>query len=144
MTDQNETSDQVPELYGIVEAFLDGELVDPSALRAALADRGARDHFVDLVVIRGAVHGLDSLVMHAGTRPQGPLSRGKWLAAAAAALAVSVTAGYAAGQRAIASSDAPSTVEAVIEAESVPVAPPPTRSIAFKPGVNWTDSSGGR
>ena len=144
MTNSIQTGEHVSELHAVVEAFLDGETVAPSMLRAALGDRAARDHFVDLLIVRGALNRMDSMVMSAGARPQGSAARGRWLAAVAAALAVSLTAGYVAGQRALAATNAPSTVEALVVADSAPEAPPPTRSITFKPGVNWTDSSKGR
>ena len=144
MTDHNETNDHVPELHGVVEAFLDGEPVDPSMLRAALADQAARDHFVDLLTIRGILNGMEVMAPGAVNRLPGFRPRARWLAAAAAALFVSLTAGYVAGQRAIASTDVPSSVEAVVVVGGTPDAPQPTRSIRFEPGVNWTDSSGGR
>ena len=144
MTDRTESNEHIPELHAVVEEFLDGEMVDPSRLRAALADEAARDHFVDLLIIRRAVHGLDALTTSAVHRPRAAWPRKKWLAAAAAAVLVSVTAGYVAGQRALAAAIVPSTVEAVVIPDDEPAAPTPTRSITLKPGVNWTDSSGGR
>ena len=144
MTDQTESNEQIPELHAVVEAFLDGEMVDPSMLGAALADESARDHFVDLLVIRRGVHGLDALTTSTVHRPQGTWPRKKWLAAAAAAVVVSVSAGYVAGQRALAATIVPSTVEAFVFPDDEPAAPKPTRSITLKPGVNWTDNSGGR
>ena len=143
MTDHIETNEPVPELHGIIEAFLDGEGVDPTMLRAALADEAARDHFVDLLAIRGLLSGMDVVAPDAVNRMPGVRPRARWLAAAAA-LVVSLTAGYVAGQRAMASTETASTVEAVVVVGGTPDAPQPTRSIRFTPGVNWTDTPGGR
>ena len=142
MTDHIETNEPVPELHGIIEAFLDGEAVDPAMLRAALADEAARDHFVDLLAIRGLLRGVDAVAPGAANQTPGGRPRARWLAAAAA-LVVSLTAGYVAGQRAMASTGG-STVEAVVVGGGTPDAPQPTRSIRFTPGVNWTDRPGGR
>lgn len=144
MTDSIESSEPVEQFHGIVEAFLDGEAVDSSMLRSALADRTARDHFIDLLVIRGAVNQPDSVAMRSTRRPQSSRGRGPWLAAAAAGVVVSLSVGYVAGQRVIAESAAPSSVEAIVIVDAVPPAPEPTRSITLQPGINWTDSSGGR
>jgi len=143
MADRIENSEPLPELHAVVEAFLDGEIVDPSSLRVALGDKAARDHFVDLLIIRGAVHQMDSIPLAPGHARHDSRGRRKWLAAVAAAAIVSVLGGYVAGQRVMASTTTPATVEAVVF-DSVPAAPKPTRSITFKPGLNWTDSSGGR
>ena len=143
MTDHIETNEPVPELHGIIEAFLDGEAVDPAMLRAALADAAARDHFVDLLAIRGVVSGMDAVAPGAANQRPGGRPRARWLAAAAALL-VTLTAGYIAGQRAMASTGGGSTVEAVVVGGGTPDAPQPTRSIRFTPGVNWTDTPGGR
>jgi hypothetical protein len=147
MTGPMESSEPVPErFHGAVEAFLDGEIVASSVLRAALADQAARDHFVDLLVIRGALKSLESTGTSAPHQSHGSPRRAKWLGAVAAAALVSLTAGFLAGQRVMAATtarNAPSAVEAVVVVESA-AAPAPTRSITFKPGVNWTDSSGGR
>ena len=144
MTDPIETSEPVPPLHGAIEAFLDGEIVDPSMLRTALADEAARDYFIDLLIVRGLLNGLDSVAMRAAHPPRGSQRRARWLAAAAAGAFVSLSAGYLAGQRAVAGATAPSTVEAVVIPDGEPAAPEPTRSITLKPGLNWTDSSGGR
>ena len=145
MTDGIQTDDHQPEhMHGVVEAFLDGEVVDPSLLRDALADQAARDHFIDLLVIRQALNRIDSKTIASAHRPQGADGRGRRLAAVAAAAIVSVSVGYFAGQRVMASATPPATVEAIVVGDGVPAAPKPTRSITLKPGLNWSDSSGGR
>lgn len=144
MTDQIESDEGRSARIGVVEAFLDGETVDPSLLRLALANAAARDYFVDLLIIRGTLRRMD--VAAAGATPASPRrGRAGGLAAVAAAAIVSVWVGYFAGQRLVASTPAPATVEAVVVVgDGVPAAPRPTRSIALKTGINWTDRSGGR
>ena len=135
---------EIEQLHAVVEAFLDGETVDSSMLRTALADADARDHFIDLLTIRGVLNGMDSVAMSAADpSPRAP-RRARWLAAVAVGALISLPAGFLAGQRALAATMPPATVEAVVISETVPAAPEPTRSITLKPGLNWTDSSGGR
>lgn len=134
---------EIEPLHAVVEAFLDGEAVESSVLRTALADANARDHFIDLLTIRGVLNGMDSVSMSAAVPSRAP-RRARWLAAVAAGVLVSLPAGYLAGQRALAATAVPATVEAVVISETAPAAPEPTRSITLKPGLNWTDSSGGR
>jgi hypothetical protein len=150
MADQARTDGTIAELgaHAVIEAFIDGEAVDPRALRNALADAGARDHLVDLLLIRGAVgvlnNPLQAAARGAPASVSGPRARAKWLTAAAATVLVSLSVGYVAGQRLVAPA-APSAVEVVLPpTQADPAAPAPTRSIAFTPGVNWTESSGGR
>jgi hypothetical protein len=145
MTDDAQTNEPYPDLrYATVEAFIDGEPVDPEALKDALADPAARDHLVDLLVLRKAVRTMPPLAVSAA-HPRSPRSRNRagWLAAAAAVV-VSLTAGYLTGHRAIPPATAHADVEATIDFGSVPVAPAPTHVVALRPGVNWTDSQEGR
>ena len=135
---------EIEPLQAVVEAFLDGEAVESSMLRTALADANARDHFIDLLTIRGVLNGMDSVSMSAAVPSLRAPRRARWLAAVAAGVLVSLPAGYLAGQRALAATAVPATVEAVVISETAPAAPEPTRSITLKPGLNWTDSSGGR
>ena len=147
MTNQNEINSDInsgrfDDAFAIVEAFRDGERVDSQALKAALADAAAREHFVDLVALREAVGSMAPGVWSAGSRAGGR-DRVRWFAAAAAVV-VSLTAGYFAGQRTDASTGAPSSaVEAVIQFERRPAAPTPTQVIPLRPGINWTEKSGG-
>jgi hypothetical protein len=121
MTDRNDAMTLDPhDPTMVVEALLDGEPVTASDLRAALADPAAREHLVDLLVLRAAVGLAGTAVPSAatGARRGGRL---RWLAAAAA-LVLSLSAGYLAGQR---------------------FAPAPTRVIVLTPGVNWMDRQEG-
>ena len=143
MTNQNEmiamiSTDRFDTAFAVVEAFLDGERVDSQTLKHALADAAAREHFVDLLALREAV---------------GSMAPGVWSAGQPAGCAPSSAMvhrrsrrrgepdrGYFAGQRADAAS---SSVEAVIQFERPPAAPTPTQVISLRPGINWTENSGG-
>jgi len=124
----------------VVEAFLDGEAVDRAALSDALADAAAREHLVDLLVLRGGVASLGPSAWSAARLP----SRRRWLAAAAVVL-LSVGTGFIVGQRTIDASAAPAVETVVEQGTGAGVeAPKPTRVISLQPGVNWTESTGGR
>ena len=43
------------EWQDVIEAFADGEAVEPDRLKAALANEAARDHLVDVLLLRGLV-----------------------------------------------------------------------------------------
>ena len=124
--------------YAVVEAFVDGESIDPEALRLALEQRDARDHFVDLLVLR---EGVRTMAPGAWTGSNRTPQRGvlRWIAAAAAVL-VSLSAGYYTGQRTVTAAGSQG-VETMVAVESTPVAPKPTQVIKLQPGVNWTDVS---
>jgi len=125
----------------VVEAFIDGERVDRETLKAALADPAGRDHFVDLLVLREAVWSVAPSTWQPARRPtRGPV---RWLAAAAA-LAITLTAGFLAGHRQVVVTASSPSVEAVVQSIDAPVAPQPTHVISLKPGVNWTEGPGGR
>ena len=86
----------------IIDAFVDGERVDATALKAALADADARDYLVDAWLLREAVLGdgaADAPVAMAATvasaaRPMRSRPR-SWIVAAA--FAGAVMAGYGIG-----------------------------------------------
>jgi len=127
--------------FDVLEAFLDGEGVDPFTLKRALEEPAGREHLVDLLLLREAVNGLDRTAWTMPPRGSA-VSRSRWWAAAA--IVVSLAAGFAAGQRTLAATARESGVEAVIEVPRPSIAPAPTRTIALEPGVNWTDSPGGK
>lgn len=126
----------------VVAALADGEPVDPTALRAALDDPAVREYLVDLIALRRSVASMPELPSVQWRERRSFLSRIGWIAAAAA-IAVSVTAGYVAGQRTVQAAPAPS-VETVVHLESPAVAPRPTRVISLRPGINWTEKPGER
>ena len=129
----------------IVEAFLDGERVDAGALERALSDAAARAHFVDLLKLRDVV-AMMTPVDAAGASGQSGRFRGvRWIAAAAAVV-LSLGAGYFAGQNAHVAEAAAPAVESVVNLDAPPAAraPAPTRIIRLEPGVNWTERVEGR
>ncbi len=143
MTNVPEMNDITPgNLLATIDAFMDGEPVAPEALKGALADPGARDYLIDLLVLRGMVVRMDLPATSVTTARAERSKHLKWFAAAAAVL-ISLFAGYFAGQRMVTPIEA-RTVEAFVESQSAPTAPKPTRIITLRPGVNWTESTGER
>jgi hypothetical protein len=123
----------------VVDAFVDGEPIDPRALKEALAREDARDYLVELLAIREVVWVTAPHRWSVGDRRR----RGvPWLAAAAGVV-LSLTTGYFAGHEAAAQPEAASGVEAVMS-PAAPALPEPTRVISLRPGVNWTETPGGR
>jgi hypothetical protein len=142
MTDHEATApDPVAEPYAVVEAFLDGEPVDPRRLRHALDEPGVRDHLVDLLALREGVRAMTPGGWTSTHAARGG-SRVRWLAAAAALL-VALSAGYYTGQRTVAAAE-PRGGETIVAVEGAPAPPPPTQVIKLEPGVNWTDSPAGK
>ena len=87
------------EQFHILDAFVDGEAVDPSALRQALADEAGRDYLIDAWLLRDLVQeeiADDEVATPARTAARTAMPRRQWLAAAAVAL-VCLTGGYFAG-----------------------------------------------
>jgi hypothetical protein len=122
----------------VVAALADGEEVDASALKMALADPAVRDYLVDLVALRQAVSRLNEQSPLRWRERRSLPSRVAWLSAAAA---ISLTAGYVAGQRSVEAAPAP-VVETVVNMQGAMPAPRPTRVISLRPGVNWTETAG--
>ena len=131
----------VAEPYAVVEAFLDGEAVDPGKLRRALDEPGVRDHLVDLLVLREGVRAITPGSWSSSRAAAGG-SRLRWLAAAAAVL-VALSAGYYTGQRTVVASE-PRGGETIVAVESAPAPPRPTQVIRLEPGVTWTDGPKGK
>jgi hypothetical protein len=141
MTNQETQSEPLPDpSFLVLEAFLDGETVERSALIEALADAGARDHFVDLLVLRGGIAALGPSAWSPVSRPQ---RRPRWWAAAAAVI-LSVATGFIAGQRTVGATANTAVAETLPAPSNTVVAPRPTRVITLQPGVNWTESTGAR
>ena len=126
----------------VIDALLDGEHVEQQALRLALDDDQARGYFVDALVLRQMAAAMGPARFAVPGRPVSPVVRSiRWLAAGLI-LAVSAGTGYIYGQQSRAEAPPSGVVEVVLDHQSAPPAPEPTRSIRFEPGVNW--SSGGR
>jgi hypothetical protein len=130
----------------VIDAFVDGERVDPNALKAALAESAGRDYFVDVWLMREAVHGEGAADAAPPVAPAAVLPRReprRWMVPAAAAIAGALIGGYAVGYRSTGGVTAP-TVPAQSPAITVsapppsafPV-PPPTRviQVEFRPGT---------
>jgi hypothetical protein len=142
MRNQETQSEPLPDpSYLVLEAFLDGETIERSALIEALADAGAREHFVDLLAVRGGIAALGPSTWSAASAR--PRRRPRWWAAAAAVI-LSVATGFIAGQRTVDATANAAVVETVAAPSSSVVAPRPTRVIALQPGVNWPESTGAR
>jgi hypothetical protein len=126
----------------IVAALADGEPVDPTALREALNDPAVREYLVDVIALRQAVGVVGALPASEHGKRRAIWSAVGWLSAAAAIL-VSLMTGYLAGQQTAQPLPAPA-VETVITIDNTSVAPRPTRIISLRPGVNWTETAGGK
>jgi hypothetical protein len=125
----------------VVAALADGEPVDAAALKVALDDPAVREYLVGLIGLRQSVGMLSGPPVQWRER-RSVLSRFGWMAAAAAVI-VSLTAGYVAGQRTVQAAPAPS-VETVVHFGGSAEAPKPTRVVTLRPGVNWTEKVGGQ
>jgi hypothetical protein len=145
------------EVFLVVEAFADGERVDADRLKVALADEHGRAHFVDVLVLRELVGQRSGVVLPDGlpvvggasdhARPAVSWSSGFVAVAAAAALLVSLGAGFAAGWGVAGSAmdSGDGSPSAIRPAGALPPveAPAPTRVIRFEPGVDWSEGTGG-
>jgi hypothetical protein len=131
----------------VIEAFLDNEPVGAADLSAALDDADAREHFVEVLVLRGLVSdaggprqmtdGVSRAAEATGFRRRTAI----WLAAAAALVVVGTTGGYLAGRLGFGvarQADTPVAAEAPATS-----APAPTHVIRLENGVNWNERSGG-
>jgi hypothetical protein len=134
--------------FEVIAAFLDGERVDPAALKHALASAEGRDYFVDILALREMTtdRAPDAPVVLSRVAPR----RAPWVrrVGAAAAVVVCVVGAFVAGHR---SADVPASPVAPAVGSDRPgggtgrpvSAPPPTSVIRFQPGVDWTETSGG-
>jgi len=123
-----------------VAALADGESVDPAALTAALEDPAVREYLVDLVTLRQSVGVMSEQLPVQWRERRSFLSRAGWMAAAAA-IVISLTAGYVAGQWTVQAAPAPN-VETFVTIGQAVAAPRPTRVVTLRPGVNWTEKEG--
>ena len=128
----------------VISTFLDGERVDPDELKRALESPEGRDYLVDLLTLREAIGGLGPFAaVPRKPAPVWTLLRGS---AAAAILVLALAGGYIAGRR-MSVPPAPgetSQESQVFAITSAPSAPKPTQVIKLEPGVNWSDSIGGK
>ena len=124
----------------VVAALADGEPVEAETLKVALEDPSVRAYLVDLIALRQSVGAMSELPPVQWRERRSFLSRVGWMAAAAA-IAVSLTAGYFAGQWTVQAAPAPA-VETFVTIGSTEAAPKPTRVVTLRPGVNWTEREG--
>ena len=122
--------------FDIIDAFVDGEPVDPAALKHALAEADGRDYLVDAWLLRNVVQ--DEMAQETSApRAVRPAARRPWLIAAAVA-GVCLVGGYVAGTRfpGPAGSPPPAAVAPQNEVAAPPAAsfpvPTPTRVIRLE------------
>jgi hypothetical protein len=127
----------------VVESFIDGESVDLGALKDALARPEGREHLVDLLALREAVWATAPRGFAVAERKRTRFERGVRWVAVAAGVVLSLTTGYVAGHETAQPATESSSVETIMIAPSAPL-PEATRVISLRPGVNWTETSGGR
>jgi len=139
-TDETSSNSLDEQAYLVAAALADGERVDPTALKRALEVPAVRDYLVDVMALRQAVGSLNERSAVRWRERESFRSRIGWLSAAAAVV-ISLSAGYLAGQRTV---QAAPLVETVVHLDAAPAAPKPTRVISLRPGVNWTESAGER
>jgi hypothetical protein len=120
--------------FELIAAFVDGEAVPPHALKDALANAGARDYLIDLLVLRRAVADMGPTTFTRHTRPT--LRR----VLVAAAVVIASVGGYAVGARTVLAAKPGGSV-AVLNIQS-PQPPRPTETIILQPGVNWHSGGG--
>ena len=135
--DERDSAELNQHSYLVVAALADGEPIDPAALKAALEDPGVREYLVDLVTLRQSVGMMSEQLPVQWRERRSFLSRAGWLAAAAA-IVISLTAGYVAGQRTVEAAAAPN-IETFVTIGATVAAPKPTRVVTLRPGVNWTE-----
>ena len=104
------------DMYEVIAAFADGERVEASALKEALADPAGREYLTDLVALREVVQRGEPSTLEIVRPSRRPL---RWLAAAVMALALGAGLFYTTTR----DSNGP---------------PHPDRVITLERGVDWT------
>jgi hypothetical protein len=126
----------------VIEAFADGEPVDPAELDRALADTDGRGQLIDLLVLRGFVNGPGLVPFASPASSPRVIRPWRWLTVAALVTIVASIGGYVAGTRTAAMKQ-PGELAATGAPGPATAAPTPTRVIRFEPGVDWTEHRGG-
>ena len=137
-----ETDDEQPDpVLSVIAAFMDGEPVESSVLKEALAMPAGRDYLIDLLSMRGLMR---STFPSEATIPR-PTSWFRRASTIAAAIVLAALGGYLAGQKfdPAARRAQVDTAPVMIEFHQPAPAPAPTRVIQLQPGLNWKDSTGG-
>jgi hypothetical protein len=115
------------EIHDVIQAFIDGEPVDPTALDAALAEPDGRAHLIDIVVLRKLVKRSSIALPTVVTPAPEATSRrpARWLAAAAILVTIASVGGYLIGERS--STRRPVAAASPAGAQATDAAPPPPR-----------------
>lgn len=119
-----------PMSYDVISAFIDNEPFDPQALANALGDPNGRDLLIDFIALRLVV----AADVTEDLRPTRVATRTLRRILAAAAILLALGGGYAAGHRMALGTSRVTASDA---------APPPTRVIELRPGIEWHQTSGG-
>lgn len=132
--------------FEVIDAFVDGERVDPRELKRALSDQQGLNYMVDAWLLRESVQdeiALDPPLLMPALPAR--LWAGRLMVAAVAVICL--TAGYFAGSRL---SPAPVTpaAQTAVTGSTAPTdgslrAPAPTRVIRLQQGVDWKEGTGG-
>jgi hypothetical protein len=133
--------------FEVIDAFVDGERVDPDDLERALSERQGRDYMIAAWLLRESVQ--DEIALEPPALMPAPPARrwaGRLMVAAVAALCL--TSGYLVGHRmagtSVPSSDvSPSVTNTTAPVAEAPAVPAPTRVIRLQPGVDWKEGTGG-
>jgi hypothetical protein len=123
--------------FSEIDALLDGEAVDRTALRSALDDSAARDYLLDALVLRQLIQDMGPASFAALGWPERLLAGGARWIAAGLILVVGASVGYIQGERSKRPVASGGSIEVVLDSGPRP-APEPTTLIRFEPGVNWT------
>jgi hypothetical protein len=134
--------------FEIIDAFVDGERVDPPALKRALAEPEGRDYLIDAWLLREGVQ--DEIAVEARMTPPAPtLRRSGWRVAAVAA-GVCLVGGYIAGFEFARARESRAVQPAPVAVDAAPApppssfpVPPATRVIRLELETNWKESGGG-
>lgn len=128
--------------HAAIDALLDGDSVDKERLRAALADAGTRDYFIDALLLRNLTSEMAPQVSEAPRTPPRGLTRASRWMAAAAVIAVTAAGGYLVGSGSRRAGEDPPAPAADSELTVSVPAPAPTTVIRFERGTDWISNEG--
>jgi hypothetical protein len=118
------------ERFEVLDAFVDGELVDPGNVKRALSDAAGRDYFVDAWLLRGVVQDEMAADIASPVPVRATAAPRRSWALAAAVAGVCLIGGYLVGTR------LPNVIEPSRHAPPPPtIAAPPTPTPAPVPAA---------
>jgi len=134
--------------FEVIDAFVDGERVDPQELERALSERQGRDYMIAAWLLRESVQ--DEIALEPIAAMPAPSAR-RWVSRVmvAAVAAFCLASGYLVGHRMAGPGTpepgaSPSVTNTIAPApKTTPMAPAPTRVIRLQPGVDWKEGTGG-